>query len=124
MRLAVALLAALLLTGCSLTPAPEVPRLHASGWCSTEEVIGCDAGIAGSLAAWRWNEQATYLGLAAFLGQSSGGVGAYYSLGGTPAVALGGGVAIPYDSAGLGSSVAPVLGVTVSWGSGAKDLLP
>lgn len=112
----------LLLAGCSLAPAPDVPRLHASAWCGESGAIGCDAGLAGSLAAWRWNQQDTYLGLAAFIGGTSGGLGAYYSLGGSPAVALGVGYAVPYDSQeglDLGAG-APIVGITASWGAGSE----
>jgi hypothetical protein len=117
------LLLAVALPGCSLTPAPDVPRFHASAWCGDGTEIACDAGLAGSLAAWRWNEQATYLGLAAFVGGSSGGVGCYYSLGGTPAVALGAGWAVPYDSeAGIDFGAGgPIVGITASWGAGGGE---
>jgi hypothetical protein len=99
---------------------PADSRLAAAGWCAVrtssapdEGAPGCDVGMAAAL--WTWRRTA----LVAVVGGETVGVGVAWVVHTGPTVAVAAGVIAPFDDGGVnGSSLAPALGVTLTFGRG------
>lgn len=75
------LVAAVALSGCSLTPIPAPARFHAAYWCPVETPeLSCDGGMGVSLATWQVDRYGRWVSVVGVLGADTLGGGLAWTI--------------------------------------------